>query len=256
MINTSLVIAVYNGERTLDEAFASVASQTHPIAQVVVVNDGSTDKTSLIIERWKETLPLLVINNVSNLGLANSLNIGVRYATGELVFRLDADDVWCPNHVEVIVELSLSCPQAVLLSSRAYILNNKGKLAGITSAVMDRNIRAKLFWDNPVVHSAVAFRRRAYNEVGGYIHQSFAVDYDLWIRLLKSGRYAGTTEVTTYYHVLSSSLSRIKKTDSLRVRLSLGLSAVKLFGVKHPFVAVFILPVILIRILKNRVYCL
>jgi hypothetical protein len=186
--------------------------------------------------------------------LTHSLKIGAEYATGDLVFRLDADDIWLPEHTETLVALALSHPNAVLFSARAEICEASGKPIGLSAAVTEKSVRAQLLWDNPIVHSAIAFDKRAYNAVGGYRGPTYAEDYDLWIRLLHYGEFSATDRASVSYHVFEGSISRIKRQTALRIRLELQLRAIRVFAERHPFSATLILPVVLVRKLLNKVH--
>lgn len=252
MIRTSLIIPVYNGAVTLEKAFSSVAGQTHSIDEVVVINDGSTDATSSIIKSWQGRLPLVVVDHPQNLGLTFSLSHGAQYTTGDLIFRLDADDIWLPQHVETLVALALSNPSAVLFSTRAEICDAAGGSIGLSAVVTEANVRAQLLWDNPIVHSAIAFYKNGFDAVGGYRGPTYAEDYDLWIRLLRYGQFAGADRVSVRYHVFDGSTSRIKRQKALRIRLGLQFKAIIAFAERHPYSAARILPVVLVRQLLSR----
>lgn len=90
---TSVVIPVYNGEKYLAEAIASVAQQSLPATEIIVVDDGSTDGTSEIARRHGG----VVYRRQGNAGAAAAINHGVRIARGVLVAFLSADDVWQPE---------------------------------------------------------------------------------------------------------------------------------------------------------------
>jgi hypothetical protein len=93
-------------------------------------------------------------------------------------------------------------------------------------------------WDNPIVHSATAFRKSTFVKVGGYRQTSKWEDYDLWIRLLLVGRYAVIREETVLYTVGSESLSRVTKSLALGQRFVCQCAAIKAFGMSHPFAAI------------------
>jgi GT2 family glycosyltransferase len=250
----SLVLPVYNGAETLDRALTSIAAQSHTLDEVVVINDGSTDATAEIIGTWEKRLPIVVVQNSHNLGLISTLQHGVARASGDLLLRLDADDAWLPNHVEIMVGLRKRYPDAVLYASRALIRTTGPKNDIESDTVDDDSIRAKLLWDNPLVHSAVAFDKQAYETVGGYVSPKYAEDYDLWIRLLRHGSFAFSDETTAEYYVLEHSASSIKREKSLNIRFGLQRQAIRAFARQHPVVAVCILPIVLLRQVLNKVH--
>ena len=249
----SLVISVFNGAETLERTLVSVAAQSHALDEVVIVNDGSTDATSEIIAAWESHLPLVQIHNPRNLGIVRSLQNGTDYASGELVFRLDADDVWLPNHVESMVKLRKRYPNAALYASRSFICTADQKHEKKSTHVDENIIRSKLLWNNPLVHSSVAFDKQAYETVGGYLGPRYAEDYSLWIRLLSKGSFAFTEKITVVYYDRENSFSKIKRAKAQCVRFGLQRLAIRAFAVRHPIVAALITPVLLLRQVLNKV---
>jgi len=92
----SVVIAVYNGERFLAECLESVLSQTVAPAEVIVVDDGSTDCSDSIVKRY----PTVRYHRIENVGQPAALNRGIGWSTGALLAFNDADDVWLPDKLE------------------------------------------------------------------------------------------------------------------------------------------------------------
>jgi glycosyltransferase involved in cell wall biosynthesis len=90
----SVVIPVYNGERYLEDTLRSVLSQTYRPMEVIAVNDGSTDHTQQILERFAREDERLRVVGTENRGLALARNRGIEESTGELVAFIDADDLW------------------------------------------------------------------------------------------------------------------------------------------------------------------
>lgn len=91
------IIPVYNGERYLREAIDSIFQQTYPSLELIVADDGSTDRTRAVIASYGDKIRCL---SQPNSGPATARNLGVRAATGEYVAFLDADDVWHPEKLE------------------------------------------------------------------------------------------------------------------------------------------------------------
>jgi len=93
----SIIIPVWNGENYLEEAISTALSQTYPHKEVIVVNDGSTDKTGAILRRYQDRLTVITQENS---GLGASRNAGVNAAQGELIAFLDHDDLWENTKIE------------------------------------------------------------------------------------------------------------------------------------------------------------
>jgi glycosyltransferase involved in cell wall biosynthesis len=96
---TSVVIPAYNAELFLERTLRSALRQTHSNLEVIVVDDGSTDKTRAIAAAAATTDDRVRIISVPNGGVAKARNIGIAEANGEFVAFLDADDLWHPTKI-------------------------------------------------------------------------------------------------------------------------------------------------------------
>jgi hypothetical protein len=155
-MKVSVLISVLNGEGFINQALSSIQNQTYKVDQVVVINDASSDNTSLLLDSWKKKLPIFLITNKTNLGLVDSLNIGLSYCNGDWIFRLDHDDWWAINHVERLLHLISNSPNASFVSSRAVFLNPNSANYQLSSILNSCKIYSSLMWDNPIVQSSTA----------------------------------------------------------------------------------------------------
>ena len=112
----SVITPVLNAGRFLDEAVASVREQTHSRWELLLVDDGSTDGSTAILERWAALDPdrirSLAHPGRASLGSSASRNLGLRHASGRYIALLDADDVWLPNHLADQIALLEHHPDA------------------------------------------------------------------------------------------------------------------------------------------------
>ncbi len=104
----SIVIAVYNGEKYLEAAINSVLNQSYPTVELILVDDGSTDRTSIILARYQSCAKLLY---QANQGQATAQNLGIINAKGEYITFLDADDLFCPDKLFSQVHYLLKNPK-------------------------------------------------------------------------------------------------------------------------------------------------
>lgn len=253
-MNVSVVMPVLNGGIVVLDAIRSIAAQTLAIDELVLVDDASTDGTSDRVRRVAGELnvPLSLLRNDVNIGISRSLDLGVRASFGDLVLRLDADDRWLPNHVNTLVAMAQGDADAVLFSSRVRRVDEVGVQQGESPAINARDVRWKLAWDNPLIHSATGFRRQAYLDVGGYLPTYRWEDYDLWIRLLQRGDLSFSNEVTAEYTVAMHSLSRVGR-RGMPDRLALQRRAAHAFFSSHPVRMAAILPAIVARALIETI---
>lgn len=108
----SVLINNFNYGRFLPETISSVANQTRRPDEVIVVDDGSTDESPAILENLRQTHPWLRIHTQPNSGQLSAMRAGIRLATGDWCFFLDADDLWEPTHLAEAEENLLRHPVA------------------------------------------------------------------------------------------------------------------------------------------------
>ena len=114
----SIIMPVYNGERFVADAIGSILMQTIAEWELIVVNDGSTDGTQAVLERFAGD-PRIRLLRKENGGVSSARNAGIAAATGEYLAFLDADDTWYPDCLETYERLAKAYPQAVLLGAAA-----------------------------------------------------------------------------------------------------------------------------------------
>jgi glycosyltransferase involved in cell wall biosynthesis len=236
METASVVIPAFNAEATIGKALQSVFDQIVPVTEVVVVDDGSSDRTSDVVREWRDRLPLTLIRNDRNLGLGPTQRRGVAAASCEWVLRLDADDRWLPGHTRALAEVGRSS-NVLLVTAPAFFVAADGARLGVTKPICDARIRRKLMWDNVLVHSATGYRKAAYLDVGGYGPYKRWEDYDLWVRLLSVGRLGCSDIPSVEYVVSGASLSRIKRSSSIMHRWDCQQDAIFRYWRRHPVTA-------------------
>lgn len=218
----AVVLPIFNGEVHLRESIDSILAQTFVDFELVLVDDASTD-SSLKIAREYEDSRIRVLALQENRGLAAALNAGIAYSSAPVIARQDQDDISHPHRLEYQLELLDREPRIVLVGSHARIiaLTEKGEWAmngRLQHPATDQELRLRLLWNNPFVHSSVAFRRTAFEESGGYATQpglSLPEDYDLWSRMSAYGSLANIPEELVTYRQTMGGMSEVLR-DSIR----------------------------------------
>jgi glycosyltransferase involved in cell wall biosynthesis len=159
----SCVVPVFNGERHLAEALDSILAQTHRPIEVVVVDDGSTDGSTSVAERYGE--PVRVVRQ-ANAGPTAARDAGVRVASGELLAFLDADDLWLPEKLAVQLEHLAAHPS---LDATFCQIEN--------------------FFDDEVAHAEEARWRGHGRVVGSYVLPTLLVPREVLERVPLDGRW-------------------------------------------------------------------
>ena len=247
----SVLIPVYNGEKYLQRTLLSVFNQSIKVDEVLIINDGSEDNSKKIIFNWKKKLPIIYFENNKNMGVPFSLRRGISLSKGDIIFRLDCDDEWKKNHVKNTIFLIQNNKKSVLFASRAYYIFPKKKNVQKSKILSNKNIRKDLMWDNPIVHSTVAFRKEDYFRTIGYSNLKCAHDYSLFIELLKIGQFTFSNKLTVNYYVNENSLSRRNLKECLKDRFKNQLRALYLF---HKESKIYALKVFLILIVRKLLY--
>jgi glycosyltransferase involved in cell wall biosynthesis len=226
----SVVIPAYNQDAYLATAIESVLHQTHQYFEIIVVDDGSTDNTPLVVDRFSEHVRYL---RQENQGLAGARNTGIRNAVSKLICLLDADDEWLPRYLERMVQMFVEDPGAAVYYCCAQAMDKDGKklpqVLGCnlhaTDQLLDVIIRANFLIPSTVMMNYETIKSGDYFDVDFRRLQ----DKEMWIRLLKQGYYfRGLTEILVKYRIHDESLS----VDVASSRQALMAIAVKHFGME------------------------
>ncbi len=206
----SILLPVYNGELFIRESIESILQQTYTNWELLVVDDGSKDNSSTVIESFKDARIRFIRKN--NTGLGDSLNQMLSFAKGELLARQDQDDISLPLRLEKQVEFMLKNPDVGLVGTWSKIINSSGKETGRFHKHPTGNIELKmdLFFDNPFVHSSVMLRKIVLTDCGLYNAElsSLAQDFEFWFRISGKYKVANIPEVLHEYLEIETSISR------------------------------------------------
>jgi glycosyltransferase involved in cell wall biosynthesis len=183
MKKVTVLMPVYNGGPQLSASINSVLEQSFTDFELLVVNDGSTDRTGEYLASISD--PRLRVISVRHCGLSAALQLGLRQAVGEYIARQDADDVAHRARLEVQVAFLDANPHVVLVGGWAIAHDGAGTSLGVIGyPTSPAALRWRLLFDNGVIHSSATFRRREALDAGGYMCDG-AEDYDLWSRLAR-----------------------------------------------------------------------
>ncbi len=192
----SVLMSLYNKEQPqfFAESLQSLLDQTYPADEIILVLDGEiNDALIQIIEQYQSKLPLTLVPLSQNVGLGKALNEGIKVARNEWLFRMDTDDICYPERFAKQVEYIDKNPDVVLFSCQiAEFDQDPQQIISIRQVpTTHEEIIAFNKKRSAFNHMTVVYRKSILEKVGGYQHHLFLEDYNLWNRIIATGKKVG-----------------------------------------------------------------
>lgn len=180
----SVLMPVYNAENFLKEAIDSILNQTFKDFEFFIINDASTDNSKKIIMSYNDKR-IRHLENKKNLGVAGTLNRGLKLAEGKYIARMDADDIAYSQRLQIEYNEIIKDAKVAVVASFYDVIDENGKyLYTVKDSSSAEEIYYALQFRNCLGHPTVIFNKEIIiNEFGGYDEKYEAEDYDLWLRL-------------------------------------------------------------------------
>ncbi len=234
--SVSVVIPVYNHEKYIRESVESALNQDYDNFEVIVVDDGSTDNTSLILKEFDNRI---VYIRQKNQGTAAALNKGIKNAKGKLIAWLSSDDLFLPEKIKYQVRKLHNEPSLALVYTDWIMIDSQGQELKVVNSRLppSESFVREMLRVNFINGSSVLIRRSSFEKVG-YFDETLPTDSDgdMWFRLLKNGYQFGHIPLPLIkYRWHSSNLSHKSRMhqackDQVHVRALESFSAQELFG--------------------------
>jgi glycosyltransferase involved in cell wall biosynthesis len=210
----SIIIPAYNAERTILETIKSVQKQTFSDFEIIVINDGSTDRTIELVQSVEDAR--MKIFSYQNRGVSVARNCGFSHTTGEFIAFLDADDLWTSDKLELQLAALKQHPEAGIAYSWTYNMNEKEQLLHPVEPLFNGNVYADLLlWNFISNGSNPLIRRQALEFVGEFCPLAApAEDWDYWLRLSVSSLFVVVPKHQILYR--HSSISSSSKIDVMK----------------------------------------
>lgn len=211
----SVVMPVRNGQDYVAEALDSLLAQTLADFELIVIDDGSTDRTPSILADYASKDARIVLLRTDGTGIVGALNLGLARAVGDYVARMDADDIALPARLAEQKAALDRQPHILVVGSAATRIDAAGRTVGTLSVpIAAADVEAALPKANPMLHPTVMMRRQAVEVVGGYRNAlTHAEDYDLWLRLDHIGDLANLDAMLMKLRRHDGQISRAKRLD-------------------------------------------
>lgn len=209
MVKVTVYMPAYNYATYIEQAAQSVLSQTMDDWELIIINDGSTDNTSDILQQFKKH-PRITVLNQENKGLNVTNNIALRLSRGEYIMRLDADDYLDENALLVLSNTLDAKPDIGLIYPDYYEVDQSGE---IINMVRRKKIEEEVeILDLPAHGACTMFRKECLLQIGGYIEEFTCQDgYEIWLRFIKKHKPWNVNTPLFYYRQHPASLTKNTK---------------------------------------------
>jgi glycosyltransferase involved in cell wall biosynthesis len=217
----SIVIPLFNGEKYIEETLKSVLNQTYPEIEIIVVNDGSTDRGADIVKQY----PVILIEQ-KNKGISGARNSGINAAKGDFIALLDQDDLFKPDKIELEVEFLNAHPEYCMVYTPEERFGSSEPVNRVSKHHIGRTVEGNLFIDlyrrNYITPSSTLIRRSIL-DITGLFDESLAVceEHDLFIRIAYNGMIGFISQPLVEYRWhgenTSSRLSQLMPFNEFRV---------------------------------------
>lgn len=205
----SILLPVYNGEKFIVEAINSIFVSSHQNFEIVLIDDGSTDNTVPLLNKYKDDR--IHLYKKSNSGLVETLNYGISKCKNEIIMRMDADDRLHPSKMELQLSAFLK-KNVILMGTEAKIFTENNTLtSNIYLPEYHKDIIHSMINLKPgLIHGTIMFYKEAIEKVKMYSTRlTHAEDYDLFFRLAKIGELSNFKEQLYYIRKHDQNVSHL-----------------------------------------------
>lgn len=229
-MKVSVVVPVYNAEKFLLQSINSILEQTFTDFELLLINDGSTDRSAEICEKFKERDVRVRVFHKSNGGVSSARNLGILKSRADLIAFMDSDDYWSKNHLAELILLVSQYPDACAYTTSYYFDHGYGQIFPANykllpkppwSGIIEDYFLNSGLSDHLINSSSILIKKNILKETGVFEESlPYGEDIDLWVRIVLSGKLAFTYSGQSYYRVHKI---RVAPCD----RMSVGLNFIK-----------------------------
>lgn len=237
----SIITPVYNGAEFLNRSIKSVLAQTYDKWELILIDDGSVDKSVQVIEKYLTDVRIKLLKNVQNSGISATRNRGVKDSKGEFIALLDQDDEWFPEkltrQVNQLKELDES--YGLIYSNTEVRFENGTIIERKKDLVPKPDVQSNLelmLLGNRIASPTVLIRKSVIDEIGSFDESILwgGDDYDLWIRIAQKYRFFYQEEVLCIRYEHQKNYS-VDKKRMMSKTIELGEKYVELYGLDADF---------------------
>jgi glycosyltransferase involved in cell wall biosynthesis len=210
----SVVMPTYNGADFIHDAIQSILDQSYSNFELIVVDDGSTDNTSEIVNAFTDKR-ITYIKKPKNSGIADSLNLGISKARGSYFARMDDDDVSREDRLQKQVEFLETHKDVVVCAT------NDQNLGGERPYLSDQEIKIGLLFRNVIIHASVMMPMTILETYKYDVNRVPSEDYDLWSRILNEGKFHKLPEPLMQIRYASDGQTATRRHEQLKLNVDI-----------------------------------
>ncbi len=233
----SVLMPVYNAGKFLAPAIESIRKQTVTNFELLIIDDGSTDKTPTILKRYtKKDKRIRIFRNKKNVGLVKSLNSIIKKTRGAYVARMDADDIAYPKRFEKQIALLESNPRLVACGGQVEIIDEKGKIIAEKKFPIDPATCYNTIMNVMVIQPpALMARGKIFRTLKYENHLFKNDDISMHFKLLKFGQFSNVEDTIFQYRRRPDSLTHKTPKKVYFLALLVRINAIKKHGYAPTF---------------------
>lgn len=214
----TVLMPVRNGEKHLRNSLDNLIKITSSQDQVLIIDDGSTDSTQVILREFQQTYDRIHVISIPASGIVAALNLGLENAVHEYIARADVDDIYREDRLDLQIKfLDSELDVAAVFSDYVFWNESHEDLGCMPTGVIRSATKLSVVDAFRLPHPSVVFRKSAVIEVGCYQESEFpAEDLGLWLRLLRNYELASVSQPLLRYQVNPSGISSSRREEMLR----------------------------------------
>lgn len=218
----TVFMPVYNSEQYIREALESILNQTYQNLDILLVDDGSTDRSVEIIKSYQDTR-IRLIQNEKNMGIPYTRNVGLKEAKGKYIAIMDSDDIAVSNRIERQIQYLETNPHIDAIGSYYIQFGGKVEKKVMPKYTTPEELKIMLMFYNPIANPSATIRKETLDKHNIKYNLDFFVaqDYQLWVQLLKVGNIAIQPEFLLKYRFGHENISKKSNRDKRKKRKQL-----------------------------------
>lgn len=205
----SVILPVYNAEKYIKESIESILNQTYENFELIIINDGSTDDTEMIIKSFSDKRIRYYTNN-KNEGLIYTLNRGLELSQGDFIARMDSDDICLPERFFKQINAFLEDNNLIVCGSQILKFGENIKSSKSNYFLSNELIKYYMIYNCPFAHPSVMLRKSVLLKFNIKYNNEYlnAEDYKLWFDLMHFGTYRNLSDVLLKYRISDTQITQ------------------------------------------------